>query len=319
MVKRISLRTIFFSLFLSVGLWAYVSLRSTYEYATDIPLFISVASDRSIENYIPQTIRVKIKGSGWSLMNMLYLNKSASVDVRIASKSDSYTITQSELRQSFHASVPVTVSDIYPTALPVSIGIITEKRVPLYADVSIKPADGFMQTSSIKLSSDSVTIRGNSKLIQSIQSWKTSRLKLENQFESVQQQINVSDSLNRNISITPSLVVLNATIEQMAETTIHDIPINVVNPNDKSNEHELKPIRLSVTVRGGISTVSTLNASSFQAFVSGESLINDTTGNVIPTIIAPKSLRIIKTSPKVLSNRRIISDFATKMPTTRTQ
>jgi hypothetical protein len=312
MVKRISLRTIFFSLFLSMGLWAYVSLRSTYEYATDIPLFINVATDRSIENYIPQTIRVKVKGTGWSLMNMLYLNKSASVDIRITSKSNTYTITQSELRQSFHASVPVTVSDIYPTTLPVNIGIITEKRVPLYADVTIFPADGFIQTSNIRLSHDSVTIRGNSKLIQSIQSWKTSRINFENQYESIQQVINVSDSLNRNISITPSSVALNAGIEQMAETTIHDVPISVVNPNSVSSKHTINPTKLSITVRGGISTVSTLNASSFQAFVSGESITNDTTGSVKPTIVAPKSLRIIKTTPKTLSNRRIISDFATR-------
>ena len=105
-----SLRTTIFSVVLALALWLFVSMRSTYEVVTSVPLEFVLPSNRSIETLVASDVRLKLRATGWHLINILYLNAQSSCVLDLTqSTSTSARIGIQDMKLGFREPVPATV------------------------------------------------------------------------------------------------------------------------------------------------------------------------------------------------------------------
>lgn len=300
--KRFSIRTTIFSLLLATALWCYVNLRTSYEIVTSIPLEVHVASGRSIENPLPQYLSVKLRATGWHLLNILYFGAGTKTVVNVDPRHKDYTFSEDELKSGFSAPVRAEILEIQPQSISVRTGEVMQKKVPVLLALNVEVADGYTMVGVPQYKPDSVTIRGNASLLQTINEWNTQKRLIANVRESQAFYLPLSDSLRNIIDVEPQGVQISTTIERQAELEIHDIPLEIAGAPPR-HEHILSPERISLTVRGGVNRLAELNASSFHALVEYARLKNDSTGILKATIVLPANVQLLNVSPSMILHK----------------
>lgn len=307
MKQKVSIRTIISATLLAIALWTYNSLRSEYEVISDFPLEIITHENTSIENTIPSSVSLKIKGTGWQLVNVLYVNPNAKSIVDLSKRTSFQpidTIISADIKQGFRAPQGVQVVDVLPKEIVTRIGSITQKKVPLIPRVSLAMHEGFIQIGQPMLQTDSVVLQGNAALLNTISAWYTEPLRKQQVKENVSLQLKVSDSLSNILTVTPSTVGYSVQVDRMAETTVYDIPVQIIGAPQQS-VHTILPQIISVVVRGGINQIAELTPQDFIAIADYNQLRKDTTGIIKPIITAPENIRILQVIPDVLQHRTI--------------
>jgi hypothetical protein len=316
-----SLRTTIFSVVLALALWLFVSMRSTYEVVTSVPLEFVLPSNRSIETLVASDVRLKLRATGWHLINILYLNAQSSCVLDLTqSTSTSARIGIQDMKLGFRAPVPATVVEVLSDEFDVQLGIVGQKRVPLRSQVRVETAPGFMVVGSTEMMPDSVNIRGNIKVLSAISSWPTRAREIAGIKEDITGYVGVSDSLRANITVEPKAVYYRARVQRSADVEIEDVPVviqgapnahsapSAAGANGPSSAHSLLPMRVSVSVRGGIQVVEALTANDISVSVDYAQLLNDTTGSIIPTVNAPASVRVLAVQPARLLHTVLSSE-----------
>lgn len=170
---RLSIRTAAFSFVLSVMLWLYITLQAEYEVTVPVRLDVQLPPQRSLREPLPDRVYVKLRGSGWSLLNAMYLDRSARVVVSIPPHTQHGTIGESELRAGFRSSASVAVAIIEPTAIEYDLGTIVQKKVPLVPNVEYEPADGYVLARRLFVVPDSVVVIGSESVLDTVTHWTT--------------------------------------------------------------------------------------------------------------------------------------------------
>ena len=152
---------------------------------------------------------------------------------------------------------------------------------------------------------DSVTLRGNPMLIESINRWLTSPLRLTDITKPFRVEVPLVDSLNNHLVMSPQVVTISGDIQQTAEQTFDDIPVEILSAPLRS-DHTLLPARISITVRGGTEQLAQLDARQFRATVDYSQLSQDSSGIVLPAVSMPPSLRLLSTSPPYLRHKKVM-------------
>ncbi len=295
-----SIRTAIFSIVLAMALWALVSLRGNYEVPIAVPLEVILAPNRSIEAEIPREIRYQIRASGWHLVNLLYFNADAKCILDLSSqKSMSVTISTQDLQQAFRASVPASVLEVFSHEFGIQLGVVGEKRVPLVSKVSVQAGQGFIQVGAVQLQPDSVNVRGNVKVLETIHEWQTMKLPFSSCTESQSGTIRVSDSLATILSVEPSSVRYAFEIQRSAEITLEDIPVQI-NGAAATSSHRVQPSTVSISIRAGVEQIEQLKAEQIQVQVDYAQLSHDTTGIIVPHIIVPTHVKVLSVRPATL-------------------
>ncbi len=307
MTTGFSIRTAIFSTVLAVALWTFVSLKASYEVVTPVRVEYILPDNHSIETEVPRSVAMKIRSTGWHLLNVLYFSADLHCVVDLSSKHSSQaTVSTTELLQGFRCSVPITVIEVLSNALTVQMGTVGEKRVPLVSAIQIQAAPGRMQIGSVHLWPDSVTLRGNVALLNNIRQWKTSALSLHDLREKASGRVAMNDSLSAILQVEPTNAMYEVDIQRSAEMRVNDIPVQVIGAPANFNQI-IHPTSISVYVRGGIEQLEQLGRDDIHATVEYSQLLRDTTGTVVPQIRSNIPLRVLSIQPPELSHYQRIT------------
>jgi hypothetical protein len=176
--------------------------------------------------------------------------------------------------------------------------------VPIFSSIELVPREGFTLVGTIRIEPDSVVIRGNEAMLQTIQKWQTSPLKITDAIQSFRFETSLVDSLQNHIALSQQTVVVSGEIQQTAEITFDDIPLEILSEPQQSL-HQVFPNRISVTLRGGAEQLAQLSASSVRALLEYQNIAKDTTGIINPIISLPPSLTLLNITPPYLRHKRI--------------
>jgi hypothetical protein len=191
------------------------------------------------------------------------------------------------------------VSEVSPENFTIATSAVVEKRVPVSPQITVRPRQGFTLVGGLTVRPDSITIRGNAALVQTIGRWKTGAAEVKDVVGSFTTALQLSDSLPNKISFARQSVSVAGDVQLMAEQTVYDIPAELLNaPPDA--DHRITPQKISVTVRGGVSNISLLMPEMFRAQIEYAALRADTTGVVVPAITVPANVEILRTEPRFL-------------------
>ena len=300
--QTFSIRTMVFALTLSFLLWGYVTMNSEYSMFVDAKVSVKTPVNRSIVTSLPNSLRLKVSGSGWKLLNILSGDKPDilfDLSDRSQLKNDtSITLTKIDFARSLRIQNGIQLSDAFPSELSLRFGEVVSKKVPIATNFHFQMANGFIITSKIRLNPDSVVIAGAPSTLQNISYWPTEEVVQSNLSGTIQIPVKLLDTM-RSVRLSLRSTQATAYIERYAETVVHDVPVTITDI-PASNQHIISPRILSVSLRGGVSKISQITAENIRITIPYSEIEADSTGSLKPVVTLPTDLQLLSTYPQYL-------------------
>lgn len=299
---QIKSRGIILSFTLAFGMWLYVSLNGNYSTFLEVPVKLVTNENQAIESEIPDKILVEVKGRGWDLLNLKYIQKSFECKVDLSNFAQTFgdvEISRSKLLQSLTALEQTEIKNINPDYFIVTLGNVDSKDVQIESNMTIIPRQGFVLVGNVELSPNTTNIKGYSEIIKEIRSIKTENIVLDDVFKKTKGRINVLDTFHQSIRIKPRNITYSFDVQQNCNIELKQLPIEV-----RGGQYEittrLSPLRINVILQGGVEEIAKINPVDVRVVLDYKEIINDSTGILVPKIILPPNVNLIKTEPKFI-------------------
>lgn len=296
-MKERKLPVILFSLIFAFLVWVSINLGNQFQTSIEVPVRIeNLREDQAIAIPLPNTVRFKIQGTGWQLLNtVLSPNLYYTIDFKTLSRKD-ILYTYKELNERVNIPGSIHIFETSPETVMVRLDEKTTKRVPLIPKVNVSFRDGFGLVGKIRTTPDSVVLSGARSLLNTVHLWETNFIELNDINAPVEINVSLSDSLQFEISRSLSAATLSFDVQPIAEKTISDIPIEIVQVPENRNV-VLIPPKISIIVRSGVNNIAPLSEKDFYAFVDYKWILLDTSGTVQPNITGPENVVIVQQNP----------------------
>ncbi len=288
---------ILFSLIFSFLIWISVNLRNQFQTSIDVPVKIEhLRSDQAIAIPLPKSVQCTVQGTGWQILNTIFSpSLQYTIDFTHLSKKDTL-FTYKELNERINISSAIHIINIVPETVLVRLDLKTTKTVPILPVVNVSFRDGFGLVGTMETIPDSVVLTGARSLLNKISFWKTTGITLNGINSPVKINAALADSLSFEISRSHSTASVSFDVQPIAEKTISDISIEIVQmPENK--KIVLIPPKISIIVRSGVNNIAPLSEKNFTAFIDYKSILLDTSGMITPSIVGPDNVKIVQLNP----------------------
>lgn len=297
-MKEKKLPIVFFSLIFSVLVWLSVNMGNRFQTTVEIPLQIeNVRETMGIASPLPETMTLKIQGTGWQLLNaMLSPNLRYNIDFTSISKTDT-VFTYRDLSNRVNLPSEVRILETSPETVFVKLDQKITRSVPIRPALNIQFREGFGMVGEIKIEPESLSITGASSLLKKINSWRTQLIALSDVNAPVSITVPVQDTLRFEVERSQAAVKVSFDVQPIAEKTISNIPVEVYQvPEHRSVV--LIPPTISVIIRSGVNTITPITEKDFTVYVDYKSILLDTSGTIQPVIVGPDNIRIVQQNPE---------------------
>jgi YbbR domain-containing protein len=297
-VKERKFPIILFSLIFAFLVWISINLGNQFQTIIDVPVRIeNLRQDLSIALPLPNTVHFKVRGTGWQLLNTLISpNLSYVIDFTAIPKND-LVITAKELNEHVNFANNINIIETFPETIVVRLDDKVTKKVPIIGIVNASFREGFGIVGTIKTNPDSVVLTGARSLLSKIRDWRTETILLNDINIPISLNTTLKDSLQFEISRSISNTLINFDVQPIAEKTINEIPIEIVQIPDKRNVLLIPP-KISIIIRSGVNNIANLSEKNFYVFVDYKSILLDTSGMIQPTIVGPDNVKIVQQNPE---------------------
>jgi YbbR domain-containing protein len=301
------------SIFFAFAMWVYTSLNAEYKTFVDVPLKIKLPKNVAIETPLPSKISIKVKGSGWAIFYLDFFSTSADCLINLSDKplsEGSYQITRSEIIKGVEYFLNVEAIDVLPEVLEITTGLIAQRTVPVKSNISLNLKDGFSNVGNIVLSPDSISISGNKKVIDNISHWETVPTTINKVFEPGTITVSLKDTLNTIVTLSQNYINANYDVEQSADLTVYDIPVNIKGSNNLPKNHKLEPNRICITLSGGVEQLANFDPGQIESYIDLKDILQDSTGIIIPKVkIGNKNIKLNSINPPYIFHKRYINSI----------
>jgi hypothetical protein len=305
---RISIRTAIFSLVLSVMLWLSITLQAEYEVTVPVRLDIRLPRDRSLVSALPSQLYVKLRGTGWNLINALYLDRSTRIALDLPAAERAGLITEAELRAAFRSPVPLGVSSIEPARLEYRLDIIARKKVPLLPRVDLRTADGYVLTGPLVVVPDSVVVIGSQSVVDTIRRWTTVPY-VQTDLRTNALEL-VETERSPIVRVLPEKVLVKGVVQQLAELTYYDVPVHVDAPLPQGAM--IAPTCVTVTIRAGLGDIERILDQALPPITVhiGQQQLGVGAELITPHVDAPPWVHSAQLEPRYLVCRYVVGTLA---------
>ncbi len=296
-MKERKFPVIFFSLIFAFLVWASVNLGNQFQIAIDVPVKIEhLRADQAIAIPLPKSVHCTVQGTGWQILNTIFSpSLRYTIDFKQLTKKDTL-FTYKELNERANISSSINIIEIFPETVLVRLDLKTTKTVPILPMVNASFHEGFGLVGKVKTYPDSIEITGARSLLKKILFWKTNNIILNDINSPVKTIAALADSLSFEIARSHSTASISFDVQPIAEKTISDISIEIVQiPENK--KIVLIPPKITIIVRSGVNIITPLSEKDFSAFIDYKSILLDTSGMISPSIVGPDNVKIVQLNP----------------------
>lgn len=292
-------KTFLLSFIFASALWVYIILNSSYSLDVSIPLELQSNKSQALIEEIPNSLEVKVKGKGWDLLSILFAgNLKYNLDITKIKK-DSRIPTGQFVSDRLNIPQNVSILEINPDTISINFDKLFEKLVPVKNNLELSLKEGFIIIGEPELTPDSIKVQGAAYLLNKLKWIPTEKKIINNVNSDISGTVNVKDTLSNLIKFDQKIVSYKYKIQLSAEKNIEDLIVNVVNfPDDK--EILLIPPKVTISLRGGVDQLGQISSSDLEANVEYNKIENDTLGFVIPEILLPDNVTVLKIEPQKL-------------------
>ncbi len=277
--KKLKIRkSIVGAIVLATTLWIYTTLNNEYVTFVKVPLKVVVPNNRAIENPIPNSLEVEVKGKGWDIFNLLFFNTSKEIILDLSKQNinkDNFEIGRQQILKSVRYVGNLESIDVLPDNVEFRTGVSGEYFVSVKPNVKIVPKKGFVLVDGPKVEPENIRIKGNNNIVSNIENWETDYSVIDGVSNKFRTRVLLKDTLSSIIKKSRSNVFVVGELEQIAYKTFHDVPYTLI--NGKAESYDITPKIFNITIKGGITAVSNFTVKDLKVILDANDIYKTTT------------------------------------------
>lgn len=297
--------TFFICLVVSVFFWLLMSLSKDHAIVVNFPVkYINLPKDKVLNDYLPESIELKIKGKGFSLLAYKFKNTKEIIVIdlkdarRYTSKNTFYILTNSRLDKiASQFSTNISILRINPDTIYFTYNKKITKTVPVKVISNITFADEYQLSDSIKITPEFIKISGSAEMLDKIKFIETIPLVLNKVDEKtkVKLALQKTDKM-KFVEFSKSEVMVSVNVVKFAEASI-ELPIEIENLPSKYNL-KIFPDKVNVTYKVAFENYEKVSAANFKAVVNYKTIEKASSKIKIQLTKMPDYIKIIRLSPE---------------------
>jgi hypothetical protein len=293
------------SVIFAVILWGSISLSDIFYTNVDVNLTLTnFPQGYTTGSILPEKIQLRVKGQGWKLVS---INVGPETEFRVSVGGDSgiHNLNlYNYLESNRWLLSDVEIINILPDSIRFFVERIISKKLPVISGLELEYKPGYGLASDIVFKPDSVVVSGPFSILKKMGKIKTTDKTLSPLDSRTETEVNLPSMNGFNYSANLIEVILD--VQRIVDKQFENIIVDVIDiPSRK--EVVLLPNKIGFNVRGGIEILGKLKPEQFRAFIRYQSLVQDTTGSVIPFLELPKNVTLQFVKPDRL--RYVIRAF----------
>jgi len=293
------------SVIFAVILWGSISLSDIFYTNVDVKLTLTnFPQGYTTGSLLPEKIQLRVKGQGWRLVS---INVGPETEFRVSVGGDSGMNNLNlydYLESNRWLLSDVEIINILPDSIRFFVERIISKKLPVISGLELEYKPGYGLASDIVFKPDSVVVSGPFSILKKMGEIKTTDKTLSPLDSRTETEVNLPSMNGFNYSANLIEVILD--VQRIVDKQFENIIVDVIDiPSRK--EVVLLPNKIGFNVRGGIEILGKLKPEQFRAFIRYQSLVQDTTGSVIPFLELPKNVTLQFVKPDRL--RYVIRAF----------
>jgi hypothetical protein len=261
----------------ALALWGYNSLEDTYNTNINVPLKVILPENRALKSDLPPTIGVQFRGKGWDLFNISFFVDNLQADIDLQNKnlnSSKYLITKDLMLNSLKNLGYLEARNINSEQFEIYYGRIINKKVPLIANLNLVVKDGFKITSNVDLSPDSIILRGNEEILQTIDSWETEEYTENFITQDIEIKLKVVDSLSQIVEKDITSTNLKVEVSQLGNIILPDMKVKLKG-GIKPRNIVTYPKNIDLTISAPLDKINNVNPDEIEIYIDYDDLISE--------------------------------------------
>ncbi|MNJ92982.1 hypothetical protein D3C87_106590 [compost metagenome] len=253
----------------AISAWLFLALNKKYPYTVQTELlYKDEPQGKAFKALQPDTVDLKVEGTGWQLLFARLRIKPPSITVSLQKlNTRSYVVFSEQLDQvNRQLETSQKVISIKPDTLYFDFSRRTNKRVPLKLISNLTFAPQYGISEEIKLTPSYVNISGPHEELEKIHVWHTDSLKLNDINKKVDVRLNILKNPISNISIYPANVGVKVPVDEFTEKTI-EVPLSILN-NKEYYDVKLYPKKVKIVLMVALSNYEKTNEEQLKAAVN---------------------------------------------------
>lgn len=278
------------SVIFAVILWGSISLSDIYYTNVDVKLTLTnLPSGYTTGSPLPEKIQLRVKGQGWRLVS---INVGPETEFRVSVGGDSgiHNLNlYNYLESNRWLLSDVEIINVSPDSIRFFVERINSKKLPVISGLELEYKPGYGLASDIIFKPDSVVVTGPFSLVRTMNAIKTSDKSLSPLDSRTETEVDLPKMNGFVYDVNLVEVILD--IQRIVDKQFDNIEVNVLDIPPRK-EVVLLPNKIGFNVRGGIEILGKLKPDQFRAYIRFQSLVQDTTGSVIPILELPKNVTL---------------------------
>lgn len=270
--------------------WLINSLNEVY--VRDISFrvkYINLDKDLNIDKETPQKISLRLSASGFKLLSLGFGEQTLNLDLMALAENSKGNLFLSESNQlsqfSSQLGASVTISG-FSTNVPIELKFykLQKKKVPIvFKDIINVSSNRFIDF--VKLSPDSVWLRGSEKQLSSLKHINSQSLNSKPLGASIDTLLGFTDI--DVFSVEPSKFRLNVSVLEFSERSF--LCEIMVKDTPENYDIHLFPEKLEVIVAAPIEALKSISSKDFEIYVSFKELLGLQSNIILPSLASKNS------------------------------
>ena len=286
---------------LAIFLWMFVVSNNDYVTVMDVPIEVRNLNERkrAYKKEIPQSIKVRLKGSGRAIFKTLLL-KDFVPDFKLVIDldriSEEYDFYLNEYYDKYPQKVSIPsafdlqyIEVVYPDSLHISLDEYMVRYIPVQSQVLVNPSPGYIKVGKPIFDSSMVKIAGAKEAVQSINFVQTKK----DTISDVDHPINTRIALERleDVLIEYSFLSIKFSqdIQAISERIISEVPVKITN-NIPGLVVRRNPSTVSLTIVGGVDYIAKVQPLDINVFINFTSEWSPKRQFYEPKVIVPSGI-----------------------------
>ena len=286
---------------LSILLWFLVATDKEYTHQIKVPIeIVRLAPGKTLSENIPDRAVIEVRGKGRSLIGLWFYDVKFSLELPEVRMSQSISLRDYLTFLDMPSTFGLEVAEIIePTVIKLSVDdeIIQDK--PILLSGMVGTADGYVLI-DLQFTPDTVSVRGPEKLVKKIDFISTSQLQISDLKSKLTQTIELEDPSPELILIDPPVVNVAFDVQRLAERTVFEIPITIINVPKRISVEPI-PAMLDLRVKGGEQLVAALKPDDIVAEIDFRKSYDPGREYYTAKIITPEKISWIESFPKTFN------------------
>lgn len=256
--------------FFALLLWLLVVSEREYIHTLDIPIEIrNIPARKTLSAEIVPTAEVRFRGTGRALFQSILLKSLSNFKLvldmdRIKTEYD-FDLNNYYKEHPEKVIIPdgfdiQYVSVVQPDSVHIALDDNAERAVPVRVNVSIKPAQGFVQVGELTYSPRSIELKGPKTEVIPVKTISTKWQEFKGLFSDLNVMVELDVDFPQTVEVSPTIIGINADIQSIGERIITEIPVQLLNEPSDLKVYP-NPSVVSLTVKGGVDYIAQVDAS----------------------------------------------------------